>query len=131
MSKVKTLTRTTATSTAAVAKRAAALVADYLPAIIGRVTEVDRASSLAITIYIRPAGRTESTKDPVVIIKAKPDYGDEVITLQARLTGSGDDAQLTLIENMIDADVAEAAEAQESPEPDFEDDEVEEAAATG
>ena len=125
MGSVKTLTRTTATSTAAVAKRAAALVVDYLPGVIGRVTEVDRASSLSITIYVRPAGRTEATKDPVVIIKAKPDYGDEVITLQARLTGEGDDAQLTLIENMIDADEPVAA-------PDFGDDEVAEAReATG
>lgn len=104
-SKVQQLTRTTATSTASVAKRAAALVVDYLPDVIARVTEVNKQSSLAINIHVRPAGRTEATKDPVVIIKAKPDYGDEVITLKARLTGEGDDAQLSLIQEMIEGEV--------------------------
>ena len=71
MGSVKTLTRTTATSTAAVAKRAAALVVDYLPGVIGIVTEGDRASSRSITIYVRPAGRTERNREPVSIIKEK------------------------------------------------------------
>ena len=98
---VRSLTRNTKTSTDAVAKRAGDLIVDYLPSIIQRVVEVDKASSLTIFIQIKPAGRTEAAKDPEVIIKAKPDYGDEVITLKARLTGEGDGAQLSLIQELI------------------------------
>ena len=101
MGRVQSLTRTTKTSTEAVAKRAAALVVDYLPSIIERVVEVDRASSLTVFIQVKPAGRTEATRDPEVVIKAKPDYGDEVVTLKARLTGEGEDVQLSLIQEMI------------------------------
>ena len=71
---------------------------------------------------MRPAGRTDATKDPEVIITAKPDYGEEVVRLKARLTGEADDAQLSLIQEMIAGEV------------DFEDDETGEsgdAAATG
>ena len=108
MGNVQTLTRNTKTSTAAVAKRAAELIEEYLPSIIRRVVEVDKQSSLAISIYVRPAGRTESTKDPEVIIKAKPDYGDEVVTLKARLTGEGDDAQLSLISELVQSELDES-----------------------
>ena len=101
MGRVQAMTRNTKTSTEAIAKKAAELIGDYLPRIIARVTEVDKQSSLAINIYVRPAGRTEATKDPEVVIKAKPDYGDEVITLKARLTGEGDDAQLSLIHELV------------------------------
>ena len=99
--RVQYLTRNTKTSTAAVAKRAADLIVDYLPSVIARVCEVDKASSLSIHISVRPAGRTEATKDPEVIIKAKPDYGDEVVIIRARLTGEGDDAQLSLISELL------------------------------
>lgn len=122
MSNVRQITRNTATSTRAIAKRAADLVEAYLPSVIGRVVEVDHASSLQIRISIRPAGRTDATKDPEVIITAKPDYGEEVVRLKARLTGEADDAQLSLIQEMI------ASEAE------FEDDQTGEtgdAAATG
>lgn len=122
MSNVRQITRNTATSTRAIAKRAGDLVERYLPAIIGRVVEIDHASSLQIRISVRPAGRTDATRDPEVIISAKPDYGEEVIRLKARLTGEADDAQLSLIQEMI------AGEAE------FEDDETGEtgdAAATG
>ncbi len=112
MGNVQTLTRNTKTSTAAVAKKAAELIAEYLPSIIRRVVEVDKQSSLSISIYVRPAGRTESTKDPEVIIKAKPDYGDEVVTLKARLTGEGDDAQLSLISELVQSELDEV----EAPE---------------
>ncbi len=104
--RVQHLTRNTKTSTAAVAKRAAALIVDYLPSIIARVCEVDKVSSLSIQISVRPAGRTDATKDPEVIIKAKPDYGDEVVTLKARLTGEGDGAQLSLISELLAGDSA-------------------------
>ncbi len=104
--RVQHLTRNTKTSTAAVAKRAAALIVDYLPSIIARVCEVDKVSSLSIQISVRPAGRTDATKDPEVIIKAKPDYGDEVVTLKARLTGEGDGAQLSLISELLPGDSA-------------------------
>ncbi len=119
--RVQHLTRNTKTSTAAVSKRAADLIVDYLPSVIARVCEVDKASSLTITISVRPAGRTEATKDPEVIIKAKPDYGDEVVTLKARLTGEGDDAQLSLISELIpgedtfkDDQTGETGEAEEA-----------------
>ena len=105
MGSMHTLTRNTKTSTAAVAKRAAELIEEYLPSIIRRVVDVDKQSSLSISIYVRPAGRTESTKDPEVIIKAKPDYGDEIVTLKARLTGEGDDAQLSLISEMVQSEM--------------------------
>lgn len=101
MGRVQSLTRTTKTSTEAVAKRVAALVVDYLPSIINRVVDVDGASSLHITVRVKPAGRTDATKDPEVSIKARPDYGEEVVILKARLTGEGDDAQLSLIQEMI------------------------------
>lgn len=116
MGSVQTLTRNTRTSTAAVAKRVADLVVDYLPSVISRVAEVDGGSSLSIRIYVRPAGRTESTKDPEVIIKAKPDYGDEVITLKARLTGEGDDAQLSLISELMPGEAAFADDETGEPE---------------
>ena len=123
MSNVRQITRNTATSTRAIAKRAADLVEVYLPAVIGRVVEVDHASSLQIRISVRPAGRTDATKDPEVIITAKPDYGEEVVRLKARLTGEAEDAQLSLIQEMIAGEV------------DFEDDKTgeagEDAAATG
>jgi len=104
--RVQYLTRNTKTSTAAVAKRAADLIVDYLPSVIARVCEVDKASSLAINISVRPAGRTEATKDPEVIIKAKPDYGDEVVIIRARLTGEGDSAQLSLISELLPSEQA-------------------------
>ncbi len=98
---IRQLTRNTKTSTDAVAKQAAALIVDYLPEIIRRVVAVDHTSSLQITIKVKPAGRTEAAKDPEVSITAKPDYGAEVVTFKARLTGEGDDAQLTLISEMV------------------------------
>lgn len=112
MSNVRQITRNTATSTRAISKRVADLVESYLPAVIGRVVEVDHASSLQIRISVRPAGRTDATKDPEVIITARPDYGEEVVRLKARLTGEGDDAQLSLIQEMI------------TGEAEFEDDET-------
>ena len=126
MGRVQHLTRNTKTSTAAVAKRAADLVVDYLPSVIARVVEVDKVSSFTVFIQVKPAGRTEATKDPEVIIKGKPDYGEEVIILKARLSGEGDDAQLSLIHELVEGEAA------------FEDDETDEtglepegAAATG
>jgi len=41
-----------------------------------------------------------------VIIKAKPDYGDEVVIIRARLTGEGDDAQLSLISELLPGEQA-------------------------
>ena len=105
MRRVQHLTRTTKTSTAAVAKHAADLIVDYLPSIIARVVEVDRVSSLTVFIQVKPAGRTEATKDPEVIIRAKPDYGDEVVIIKARLTGTVDDAQLSLIQELVEGEM--------------------------
>ena len=112
MGNVRQLTRNTKTSTAAVAKRVADLVEDYLPDVIDRVVEVDKSSSLVINVVVKPAGRTEATKDPEVIITAAPKYGEEVVRLKARLTGEGDSAQLSLIQEMIAADI-EAEEEEE------------------
>lgn len=111
-SKISTLTRTTATSTKAVAQRAADLIVDYLPEVIDRVIEVQRQSSLQVNITIKPAGRTEATKDPQVSISAKPQWGEEVVTFKARLSGEGDDAQLSLIGEMLAADEADEEEAE-------------------
>lgn len=105
MAKVKTLTRNTRTSTASIAKRAAELVEEYLPDVIRRVVDVDKASALNIKVSVRPAGRTEATKDPEVYITAKPEYGEEVVRLKARLTGEGDDAQLSLIAELMQGEV--------------------------
>jgi len=95
MGKVKTLTRTTATSAKAIGARVADVIEDYLPEIIDRVVEVDRGSSLAVNIIVKPAGRTEAAKDPEVVITCTPKYGAEAITIKARITGEGDDAQLS------------------------------------
>lgn len=114
---VRQLTRNTKTSSAAVAKRAAELVEQYLPDIIRRVVAVDNASSLQITIKVKPAGRTEAAKDPEVSITAKPDYGAEVVTFKARLTGEGDDAQLTLISAMVTEIDTDEPEEEATEEP--------------
>lgn len=112
MAKTKQLTRTTATSARAIGKRVADIVEDYLPEIIDRVVEVDRGSSLAINVVVKPAGRTEATKDPEVLITATPKYGAEAIAIKARITGEGDDAQLTLIQD-FDAGELEEPEDEE------------------
>lgn len=116
MGKVKTLTRTTATSAKAIGSRVAACVEDYLPEIIDRVVEVDRGSSLAINIIVKPAGRTEAAKDPEVVITCTPKYGAEAITIKARITGEGDDAQLSLIQDFVAA-TDEEEEEPEAEEP--------------
>lgn len=108
-SNVSTITRTTATSTRSISKRVADLVEDYLPEVIDRVVEVSNQSVLAINIAIKPAGRTEATKDPQVSISVKPKFGEEVVSFKARLTGEGDDAQLSLIGEMLESDAADDA----------------------
>lgn len=116
MAKSKVSTITTATSTKAIADRVGELVKDYLPEVIDRVVEVSRQSSLSVNVTIKPAGRTEATKDPQVSISVTPKYGEEVISFKARLSGEGDDAQLSLIGEMLEADFGDddAAGAEEA-----------------
>lgn len=121
-SRVTALTRNTRTSTEALAKRTAQLVVENLPDVIQRVVETKNASALKLTLKVNPPGRTEATKDPEISIRCKPDFGDEVVTLKARLTGEGDDAQLSLISELLPEEAG------------FQDDETgeeEAAAATG
>lgn len=105
MGSVQTLTRTTATSTKAIAGRAADIVLEKLPDLIRHVAEVDKASTLKINIAIKPAGRTQATKDPEVLLTYKPDYGEESVVFKARLTGEGNDTQLSLIQELVQGEV--------------------------
>lgn len=117
MSNVKVLTRKTETSIEATAKRAARLIVDEAPAVVRRMFDTDEASGLTIKITFKPSGRTEAAKDPEVVITSKPDFGKETIKISARMTGEGDDAQLTLIQALDDSDLdTEADESEEADE---------------
>ncbi|MCP4871615.1 MAG: hypothetical protein GY898_23140 [Proteobacteria bacterium] len=105
MARVTTMTRNTRTSTEALAKRTADLVVENLPDVIRRVVDTNNASALKLTLKVNPPGRTEATKDPEISIRCKPDFGDEIVTLKARLTGEGDDAQLSLISELSPEEV--------------------------
>ncbi len=118
MGRVQHMTRNTKTSCAAIAKRAEGLVIGNLPDIIRRVIDVERASKLLLTITVKPAGRTEATKDPDITVSCKPDYGAEVVTFKARLTGEGDGAQLSLISELLPEEVGfQDDETDETGEP--------------
>lgn len=105
MGNVQILTRNTTTSTEAIAKRAADAIREKLPELIRHVATVDKASALRLNVAIKPAGRTQATKDPEVLLTYKPDYGEECVVFKARLTGEGDDAQLSLISELVQGEV--------------------------